>query len=223
MYATWFLKMKIQEIIFDFDGVLVDSVNVKADAFYQLYAEFGDSIAKQVKNHHLEHGGVTRSEKIAYYHKAYLNQLLSGDDLQLWCQRFSNIVVESVINAQWIPGSLDFLHENSEIYTFHIASATPEDELLYIVKQRSMDHFFDIIQGAPTSKADNVARIIACSGRDPNECVMIGDSVTDYEAAMKNNISFVGVAKSRAHFPTGDLTIIPDLSLLSSLLENYND
>ena len=206
-------------IIFDFDGVLVDSVNVKADAFYRLYANFGDAIAKQVREHHLQHGGVTRAQKIRHYHKSLLGEVLNEEDLTMWCQRFSDIVVEGVISAKWIVGALEFLQDCAASYTCHIASATPEKELLYILKQRNMEHFFDRIYGAPRSKSDNVARIIARSGRHSHEFVMIGDAVTDYEAAIKNNIAFVGVANSSDHFPEDNFPIIPDLSKLSSILE----
>ena len=35
-------------IIFDFDGVLVDSVNIKGLAFAKIYQSYGDDIVKKV-------------------------------------------------------------------------------------------------------------------------------------------------------------------------------
>ena len=207
-------------IIFDFDGVLVDSVDLKGKAFSQLYAGYGEDISRQVFAYHLKHGGVSRKEKILYYHQAYLNESLSDKALQQWCQRFSDIVVELVIAANWVPGAWSFIQQYSHNYQCHIASATPQDELVFILRQRKMEHFFDLIKGAPTSKVDNVSNIIEFSGHNLNECVMIGDAITDWEAATINDISFIGIADSPAHFPHGDFPVIPDLSNLYSLLES---
>ena len=54
--------------VFDFDGVLADSVNIKTLAFYELYKEYGDSISSKVVEHHEANGGVSRFEKIKLYH-----------------------------------------------------------------------------------------------------------------------------------------------------------
>ena len=53
-------------IIFDFDGVITDSVNIKKEAFAELYSKYGSRIQKKVVNHHLEHGGISRFDKIKY-------------------------------------------------------------------------------------------------------------------------------------------------------------
>ena len=47
----------IKAIFWDFDGVIADSVNVKTDAFYELYLPYGKNIAEKVKEYHLANGG----------------------------------------------------------------------------------------------------------------------------------------------------------------------
>ena len=49
--------------IFDFDGVIKDSVRVKSDAFVLLYASEGEEFQKRVEEYHLAHGGISRYEK----------------------------------------------------------------------------------------------------------------------------------------------------------------
>ena len=53
-------------LIFDFDGVIADSVDIKTEAFGELYSEFGEKIVKEVKLYHENNGGVSRYEKINY-------------------------------------------------------------------------------------------------------------------------------------------------------------
>ena len=53
----------IKAIIFDFDGVIAESVNVKTEAFASLYEPYGKDVVNKVEQHHLANGGVSRFEK----------------------------------------------------------------------------------------------------------------------------------------------------------------
>ena len=57
----------IKAIFWDFDGVIAESVNVKTEAFYNLYLPYGIEIAEKVRRHHLDNGGMSRFEKFRYY------------------------------------------------------------------------------------------------------------------------------------------------------------
>ena len=56
----------MQAIIFDFDGVIADSVNIKTVAFAEIYEPFGNHISELVVSHHLINGGMSRYEKFKY-------------------------------------------------------------------------------------------------------------------------------------------------------------
>ena len=60
--------MLLKGIIFDFDGVIADSVQVKTDAFAALYKPYGPDIVKKVVEHHEANGGMSHFEKIRLYH-----------------------------------------------------------------------------------------------------------------------------------------------------------
>ena len=51
---------KIKSIIFDYDGIIAESVNVKTEAFAELYKPFGKDIVQKVMKHHESNGGVSR-------------------------------------------------------------------------------------------------------------------------------------------------------------------
>ena len=57
----------LKGIIFDFDGVIAESVQIKSDAFASLYEQYGDNIVKKVIEHHEANGGMSRFEKIRLY------------------------------------------------------------------------------------------------------------------------------------------------------------
>jgi beta-phosphoglucomutase-like phosphatase (HAD superfamily) len=80
---------------FDFDGVILDSVNVKSEAFATLFREFGADIEEKVVAYHLRYGGVSRVEKFRYYYRELLMQPLDDAELKRLCARFSELVVEN--------------------------------------------------------------------------------------------------------------------------------
>ena len=104
---------KIKAIIFDFDGVIAESVNVKTEAFSKIYAQYGSDIAEKVVEYHLSHGGISRFEKFKFYHKEYLGIELTNHQLKELGNKFSELVVQKVINAPYVPGALEFIQDNS--------------------------------------------------------------------------------------------------------------
>jgi len=59
----------IKNIIFDFDGVICESVDIKTGAFYEMYLPYGEMIAQKVKEHHIQNGGMSRYDKFEYLEK----------------------------------------------------------------------------------------------------------------------------------------------------------
>ena len=45
--------MKSGQIIFDFDGVILNSHNIKTQAFYEIFKKYGKKIATKSKNYHI--------------------------------------------------------------------------------------------------------------------------------------------------------------------------
>ena len=71
----------LKGIIFDFDGVIAESVNVKTQAFKKIYQQYGNEVVSEVIKHHLSNGGISRFEKFKLYHKKFLGKQLSEEQL----------------------------------------------------------------------------------------------------------------------------------------------
>ena len=69
--AIELIKSK-QILIFDFDGVILDSVHLKTEAFAELYEKFNNNIVSEVREFHEKNGGMSRFEKIHYYNTILL-------------------------------------------------------------------------------------------------------------------------------------------------------
>jgi len=55
-----------------------------------------------------------------------------------------------------------------------------------------IDRYFQTIDGSPIKKEKLVANILQRYHYKPNESILIGDALTDYNAAVINGIEFYG-------------------------------
>lgn len=210
----------IQAVFFDFDGVLVESLDVKTKAFGALYAEHGEDIREAVEEYHLAHGGISRYHKFRYYEEALLGRTYTDDVGDRLAQTFAEEVVAGVVRADWVPGASNILERLHNRLALYVVSGTPEDELRTILERRSMTHYFRGIYGAPREKGDVLRGVCAEEIVEPSAVVMVGDTLTDWQAARENGARFVGRrSAAQAAFPKGT----PVLEDLHDLEKNLFD
>tara|TARA_B100000315_G_C14549967_1_gene575270 strand:+ start:426 stop:1100 length:675 start_codon:yes stop_codon:yes gene_type:complete len=181
----------IKAIIFDFDGVIVESVNVKTKAFSRIYRSYGKKIVGKVVAHHLAHGGVSRIEKFRLYHKEFIGVDLTEQEEEQMAEKFSELVFQKVIDAPYVKGAHEFLSEYHTLYDFFVSSGTPTEEIVKIVDMRKLSVFFKGIYGSPEQKDAHVREIMENNNYGKEEIVFVGDAPSDQEAAESNNISFI--------------------------------
>ena len=145
------LVKKASTIFWDFDGVIKDSVSVKSDAFELLFLPFGDKVAKKVKKHHEENGGMSRYDKLPIY----LNWAGEDSSKELICkfeQKFSQLVKNQVIKSPWVVGVLEYLQIYYKKQFFFVVTATPQKEIEDILEQLQISCYFKQVIGSPTKK-----------------------------------------------------------------------
>jgi len=186
--------MKLQAVFWDFDGVVLDSVDVKTRAFARMFSAYGSEIEKAVVDYHLAHGGVSRFEKFRYYFRELLNKPINEAEIQTLGDEFSNLVLEEVLAAPFMPGALETLQQLlSEGIPCYVVSGTPEEEVRHIVLMRQLAKYFVEVHGAPRKKAEIVKDIINRKKYKEAKCLFLGDAMTDYNAAMNIGINFIGI------------------------------
>ena len=224
----------IKAIIFDFDGVLVESVDIKTKAFAQLFESEGKGIVEKVVDYHLKNAGVSRFEKIKYIYKNMLIRDLSEKTFDDLCRQFSHLVVDEVVSAPYVEGAKEFLDDYANKYSCFVASATPQDEIEAIIKRRQMQGCFKGIYGSPKKKGVIVREILAAytSVHSPHSTVSqplvlgsqsfvyIGDSLSDYKAAKDNYVHFISrINNNENMFATIDCPKLKDLTNLKAILD----
>ena len=190
-----FLESK-ELLVFDFDGVLADSVEIKTDAFAEIYKPFGENIVAKVVDYHRRNGGMSRFDKFKHYHSSYLDLQLSDYQLLKLSEQFSALVVNAVIASNEVPGANNFLQyqclNNKKCI---INSATPQKEICQIIDKRGMTKYFNGIYGSPSSKYDNLILALSNSEVSYKDVVFFGDAKSDLQVADTLQIDFVGVGK----------------------------
>lgn len=181
--------LSYQCMFFDFDGVVLESGDIKTEAFLELYDGLG--ITEEVRNHHLSNQGVSRYGKFKWIAENLLNQTYTEEMGQELGNRFSALVKQKVIAAPFVPGFTDMMEQvaEKEIYCV-IASGTPHTELISIVKERKIGDWFDEVHGSPAKKNEIVEDVLSRKGFDRSSCLFYGDASTDHEAAKKTSLDF---------------------------------
>ena len=86
--------MRFDLVIFDFDGVLGETVEVKTKAFYETALPYGEDAARKLVDYHRVHGGVSRVLKFEWLFREVLRKPLTPEILDSLCSRFASKVLE---------------------------------------------------------------------------------------------------------------------------------
>lgn len=203
-------------LFFDFDGVILDSVGIKTTPFVELFQPYGEKVLSQVLEYHRVHGGISRVDKIKFAHEHFVGSPLSESELAAWGNRYSQLLADKVVAADWIPGAREFLEEVSGDIPIFVISGTPEAELQWLIKQREMTGYFKEMRGSPTRKPEHIRDLVAHYRLNPDNCIFIGDALTDYHAARETGLRFIGI-QGDIEFPEGT-TVLPDCRSLKETI-----
>ncbi len=177
-------------VLWDFDGVIKDSVAVKTQAFMRLFEAAGPAVTARVRQHHLAHGGMSRFEKLPVYLE-YAGEAPTPARVEELCRQFAGLVRQLVIDAPWVPGAEDRLRRNPDRQIFAVVSATPQEELEQILGALDLRACVADVYGAPTSKVDGIRLVLGRHRVPPEQALMIGDARADWSAATAAGVPFL--------------------------------
>lgn len=208
----------LKAIVLDFDGVILESLDIKTRAFRHLFRNDPAKIGEIVQLH-IEMAGISRFEKFRIIYRDILQMPLTESETERLGQEFSAHVAREIFTCPFVPGALEFLKEQSGRLPIFIVSGTPEGELRDIVVQRGLDRYCRGVYGSPRTKEVLLRQVVAENSCYPQEVVFVGDSITDYEAASKVSVHFIArVADGQiSPFPDSVRWIVPDLRSLADL------
>ena len=181
-------------ILWDFDGVIIDSNLVREFGFREVLKEFDPEQVEQLIDFHNANGGWSRYVKFRYFYEEILKRPISESQVQELANRFSSIMVESLPNPELlIDETIRFIQEmHSKGKQMHIVSGSDGDELRSLCEELGLSKYFLSINGSPTPKPALVKSIVENGNVSATNYCLIGDAVNDFEAAIRNNVRFFG-------------------------------
>jgi phosphoglycolate phosphatase-like HAD superfamily hydrolase len=171
-------------IIFDCDGVLMDSNRIKEEAFVKIAQNhLGNDAADFIREFHRQNGGVSRVVKFqTTIERFYPEKIDMIDNL---CSEFEALSRHEILHCQLALRCEEVLtelqHKNKRLM---VLSGTPTKSLKDVLSQRNLLHYFDEIMGSPTSKVEHLTNLHkrGVLKRD-QKFIFIGDSMTDLTAS----------------------------------------
>lgn len=203
----------IKAIVFDFDGVLVESANIKTGAFREIFSKWPDKTEEGVA-YHLENMGISRYVKFRYFYENILGEPYSNKIGQELGRQFSMIVLDKIKKAPFVNGTKDFLKKWHKDYQLFIASGTPQEELNDIVSYKGIERFFCRIFGTPATKFEIVKSIIETYSLSKNQVIFVGDAESDKKAAVDSGVHFILRVTAENQHLIGSKFNITDLTQL---------
>ena len=141
-------------IIFDCDGVIFDSNDIKTIAFYESVKEFGEEKAGQFVKYHKENGGVSRYKKFDYFFDTILKD--NSYDIKYYTDMFGSIVKKRMLYSQFTDGFIKFIELLPQNVTKYVVSGSDQSELRELLKIKGIDRYFNGIYGSPDTKVEIV-------------------------------------------------------------------
>jgi len=119
--------VSITLVVFDCDGVILESVEVKMRAFGQIVKEYGAEAVTGMNEYHLAHGGVSRFRKFEWFYDEVLGRRITVDELQSLSRKFRQLVFEGVMQSPMVPGIMETLESLHGRLPMYLASGTPNN------------------------------------------------------------------------------------------------
>ena len=171
-------------IVFDFDGVIVDSNQIKYDAFFEIW---NGGVSKNIVENSLLLGG-DRSKVIDRVYRSADIFRNSDYGSKSFIDAYSKIVHNKIVKVGVSKNVSSFLTKNNK--TLFINSATPQQELLNLCNDLKINKYFSGIFGSPNSKKDNFNIIIEKNNIKVEQIVFFGDMQSDQDVSDEMNIEF---------------------------------
>ena len=182
-------------IVFDCDGVILDSNELKSRAFFEVTRPHGEELARKFVDHHKAHAGVSRQEKFRYF----VSEILKADpavrrDLEAeLTEAYAAICRTGLRTCRTIPGFREFLASLPATISNFVVSGGAETEVRQSLMERGLAGSFRRILGNPRSKRDNMI-LLDASGDLEGRGFYFGDGQLDHELAREFGLDFVFVS-----------------------------
>lgn len=184
--------MPLKLIVFDCDGVILESVDIKSRVFYDMALRVSQPAADGLLAYHLAHGGVNRQEKFAWLFDNFVGRPITATEKEQWSREFQERTSAELLSCPLVPGIMEVLDLWWGRLPMYVASGSSQTDLRHILAERGLARYFEGIYGFPPTKEKILSMILEKANVRAEEALMVGDSSTDLIAAEVVGLKFYG-------------------------------
>jgi phosphoglycolate phosphatase-like HAD superfamily hydrolase len=207
----------LRAIVFDFDGVILESANIKTEAFLELYAAYSDKLAA-IRDYHIANAGISRYVKFEHIQRNILGLPYTEEDKKRVSAEFERLTRERIFRCAQVPGAEALLQSLRGRVQRIVGSGTPQAELELIVATRRMGGWFEELWGTPRVKADILRDVMARHNLSSRQVLMVGDGMSDYDAACETGTRFLA-RETETNFSKLTVDKVRDMKEMGAWLE----
>ena len=183
-----------QTLIFDCDGVILNSNKIKTQAFYDVAKIYGHGPAQTLKDYHVQNGGISRYKKFEYLLTNILKKPIKKQELNELLSNFSKEVKKALLICE-VASNIKEFRDKTRNTKWLIVSGGDQAELREIFEQRGLSNYFDGgIFGSPDDK-DVILKNETKNRNIIGKSLFLGDSMYDYQAANTAKMDFIFISK----------------------------
>jgi phosphoglycolate phosphatase-like HAD superfamily hydrolase len=199
-----------KSIIFDCDGVILNSNFIKLNAFKKIAESFGSEIFQMYSQAVMDRNLKTRFERFECLSSIICDVSCNVDKHQLTnglLKKFAETMQFELMDCDVTPQlcKLKNFYSNA---TWFVVSAALEKELQDIFYRRDLRKYFEGgVYGGPKNKYEIIHDLL-CENKLLYPVVLVGDHTSDYEVARYYNFEFIYISEWSAD--SGFINKFPD-------------
>lgn len=203
------MKEDVRTWILDFDGVILESADLRETALVEVFAAVGLRDGRQVARLHHSLAGTHRSERIGHIYRELSGSVPSVALQTEMTEDFGRRCAGALRRCPAVEGVVPWLKRRPPTPVY-IVTAAPTDEVREVLLVRGLLNHFKDVYGAPGRKPELIRRILEIESTPGDRAVFIGDRLSDWRAARDAGVRFWGRSAEAPHpFPDGT-TVITD-------------
>lgn len=184
---------KYQTLVFDCDGVVLNSNKVKTEAFFKAALPYGEAAAQQLVDYHVARGGISRYKKFEWFIENVVAGQ-TGPNLEQLLAAYATEVRHGLLTCDIAEGLAELKVKTPQA-NWLIVSGGDQQELREVFAARDIVKYFDGgIFGSPDSKDTILAREIAI-GNIEKKALFLGDSKYDWMVSKSFYLDFLFLTK----------------------------